>query len=309
MSRVTRKTVCLILWGLLTLLDVAPSAAQEMEPRRWTHLPTGQNFVSAAYVQTNATITADPVLRIQSGHAEIDSWFVGYIRTFTLLDKSARIEIREPWHDGRWTGIMNGQPLSIAREGWGDTIARFAVNLIGAPPLDGQAYKDYRAATQVETIVGAALTMQLPTGEYMKDKLINLGSNRFTYRPQLGVVHKRYNWSFEATGAVAFFSDNDSFFRGNKLTQAPLYTLEGHVVYTFKSGIWTAVSAGFGLGGETSINAIEKNDERQDLGWAVSAGAPITDWLALKATYLETRHQAAVGNDVEIFIVGLTASL
>lgn len=308
MSRVICKLAYPALWSLWTLLGLAPSLAQEMEPRRWAHLPTGQNFVSANYAHTDATIAADPVLRIQSGHAEIDSTFVGYIRTFTLFDKSARLELRQPWHDGHWSGLMNGQPFSVSRSGWGDATTRFAVNLIGAPPLEGEAYKDYRAKTEIETIVGAALGVQLPTGEYMTDKLINLGSNRFTYRPQLGVVHKRYAWSFEATGAVAFYSDNDSFFRGNKLTQDPLYTVEGHIVYTFRSGIWTALSAGFGLGGESAINNVDKNDERQDFGWAISAGLRVTDWLTAKATYLETRHQATVGNDLEIFTVGLTAS-
>src|SRR5690349_7994987 len=92
MSRVVCKIAYTALSGLLTLLTIAPVAAQEMEPRRWAHLPTGQNFVTANYAHTDAAIASDPVLRIQSGHAEIDSTFVGYIRTFTLLDKSARIE-------------------------------------------------------------------------------------------------------------------------------------------------------------------------------------------------------------------------
>jgi hypothetical protein len=72
------------------------------------------------------------------------------------------------------------------------------VNLVGAPPLAGKAYADYRAATHVETIVGAALSVRLPTGQYLEDKLINLGSNRFTFSPQVGVHRQYYNWSFEA---------------------------------------------------------------------------------------------------------------
>lgn len=295
-------------WGLLTFSVISQTVAQEMEPRRWTHLPIDQNLFTAGYAHTDVKIAADPVLRIQSGEADIDSVAVGYIRTFELLDKSARIEIRQPWHNGRWNGLMNGKPFAVEREGWGDTITRVAVNLIGAPPLKGEAYKDYRAATQVETIAGVALGMQLPTGEYMKDKLINIGSNRFAYRPQFGVVHKRYAWSFELNGAVAFFSDNDSFFNGNKLKQDPLYTLDGHVVYTFRSGLWAALSAGLGVGAETAINGNEKNDAREDVGWAISAGLPVTDWLGFKVAYIQTRHRATVGNDVETFAVGLTTS-
>lgn len=279
-----------------------------MEPRRWSHLPIDHNFIAAGYAHTDATIPFDPVLRIENGVAEMDTWLVGYIRTFEVLDKSARIEIREPWQSGRWTGVLNGTPTTVEREGWGDTVARFAINLLGAPPLDGKAFAEYRAAAEAETIVGAALMVQLPTGEYMKDKLINLGTNRFSFRTQLGAVRKWHAWSFELTGAVSFFTDNDSFFNGNKLTQDPFYTLDSHLVYTFRSGFWTALSAGAGFGGQTAINGIAKDDEKEDVSWAVSAGLPITNWLGIKAAYIDSRRRTRVGNDSETFAVGLTAS-
>jgi hypothetical protein len=308
MSRVTRKLVCSAFFGLVTFLTMAPVAAQEMEPRRWTHLPTGLDIVAAGYAHTDATIPSDPVIRLENATVEIDTWLASYIHTFALLDKSARIEIRQPWQSGQWTGTLNGTPTTVEREGWGDTIARFAVNLIGAPPLDGKAYRDYRATADNETIVGAALMMQLPTGEYMKDKLINLGANRFTFRPQLGAVHRMANWSFELTGAVAFFTDNDEFFNGNKLKQDPLFTLDSHVVYTFRSGFWSALSVGLAAGGETSVNGNDKNDRREDVGWALSAGYPITNWLGVKVAYIDSRRRARVGNDSETIAVGLTAS-
>ena len=65
------------------------------------------------------------------------------------------------------------------------------MNLYGAPPLKGKEFAAYRAKVDVETIVGTALVVHLPTGDYMDDKLINLGSNRFTFWPQFGVVHNR----------------------------------------------------------------------------------------------------------------------
>ena len=86
------------------------------------------------------------------------------------------------------------------------------MNLVGAPPLTGKAYADYRAAAHVETIVGAALGVQLPTGQYLEDKLINLGSIRLLPSPQVGVHQQYYNWSLEATGTAWIYTDNTSFF-------------------------------------------------------------------------------------------------
>lgn len=297
-----------VFWGLVSLCISVPAIAQEIEPRRWSHLPINHNFVAAGYAHTTGDISVDPTLGLENGTVELDTWLFSYIRTFELLDKSARIELRQPWQSGEWKGSLNGMPVAAQREGWGDTIARFAVNLVGSPPLEGEAYRDHRAKTPVETIVGTALLVQLPTGEYFEEKAINLGSNRYTFRPQLGVTHTRYDWSFEVTGAVSFFTDNDSFFNGHTLERDPLYTLDSHIIYTLRSGLWFAVSGGLGIGGRTTIDGRENNDRREDLGWAISAGLPITPWLGVKVAYIDSARRALVGNDSETIAVGLTAS-
>ena len=76
----------------------------------------------------------------------------------------------------------------MERHGFDDPRLRLSVNFIGAPALKGKAYQAYRAAHPVNTVVGAALAVRLPLGEYKKDKLLNLGENRFVFRPQLGFV-------------------------------------------------------------------------------------------------------------------------
>jgi hypothetical protein len=287
----------------------SPGAAQELEPRRWTHLPTDRNYVAGAYAYTDADIAFDPVLRIENAVMEMNTWSFGYIRTFELLDKSARFQIRQDWQDGHWTGLVDGVPTSIERQGWADTVARFAVNLIGAPPLAGRDFADYRAKTDVETIVGAALEVQLPTGEYMKDKLINLGSNRFTFRPQLGVLHNHHNWSFELTGSAAVYTKNSSFFNGSELEQDPLYALQTHITYTFAHGFWIAASGGISAGGQSTLNGIEKDDRKEDIAWALSAGFPVASWLAFKAAIIDSHRRMQVGNESTTFAVGLTMSL
>ena len=194
-----------------------PGLAQELEPRRWSHIPIDTNFAAGAYAHTDADIAFDPALLIENAEMEMHTVGAGYIRTFELFDKSARIDFVQAYHDGTWTGTLDGVPASVERSGFADSIARLAIHLYGAPPLASEDYAAYRAKADVETFVGAALAVQLPTGEYREDKLINLGTNRFTFRPQIGVVHNRGPWSFEATAIASLYTDNDEFFGGNEL--------------------------------------------------------------------------------------------
>ncbi len=287
-------------WCLFVLLILGLPflcLAQELEPRRWSHLPTGTNFVGGGYAYTKADIFFDPVLRIENAESEMHTWAFKYIRTFELFQKSARIDFTQAYQEGRWTGLLDGAPASIKRSGLSDSVLRFAINLYGAPPLEGKEFAAYRAKVDVETIFGTALVVHLPTGDYMDDKLINLGTNRFTFRPQLGVVHNRGKWSMELTGAVWLYTDNDDFFNGNKLEQDPYYTVQTHLIYTFRPGLWAAASAGYGYGGESTVNGVEKNDRRENLAWALSFGCPITRQLGVKVVYLATRTQESIGQD------------
>ena len=271
--------------------------AQDLEPRRWSHLPMGANFAGGGYAYTEADIFLDPVLRIEDGEMEMHTWALKYIRTFELLQKSARIGFTQAYQEGRYTGLLNGVPTSIKRSGLADSVLRFAINLYGAPPLEGKEFAAYRAKANVETVFGTALVVQLPTGEYKDDKLINLGTNRYTFRPQLGVVHNRGKWSMELTGAVYIYTDNKDFLDGNKLETDPLYTLQTHLVYTFRPGLWAAAGAGYGYGGESTVNGEEKNDRKERIGWTFSFGYPITPQLGLKVAYLGIRSQESTGQD------------
>jgi len=296
-----------ILLYLLLLHFVAPCSAEELEPRRWAHLPIDTNFLGAGYAYTEADISFDPVLKIEDGQMDLHTWAVKYIRTFSFLEKTARVDLLQAYQDGRWTGLLDGVPKTVTRQGWTDTLVRFAINLYGAPPLKGKGYSDYRSSVEKETIVGAGLSVQLPTGEYMNDKLINLGTNRYTFRPQIGVVHKLGKWSVEVSGRVALYTDNDDFFNGRKLEQEPLYIVHGHLVRTFRPGVWASASAGYDYGGTSTVDGDEKDDRKQDLGWALSFGFPVSRQLGIKLVYFGTRTQESTGTDSDTFSFGVSA--
>lgn len=291
---------------LFALLLPLPCQAQELEPRRWGHLPIGSNFAGAGYSYTEAEIYFDPVLQIEDAQMEMHTWAAKYIRTFELMQKSARIEFTQGFQEGQWSGLLGGIPTSISRRGLTDSQLRFALNLYGAPPLAGQEFAAYRATADVETIVGMGLVMHLPTGDYMDDKLINLGSNRYTFRPQIGLVHNRNNWSMELTGAVWLYTDNNDFFSENTLEQDPLYAGQMHLVYTFRPGFWAAGSVGYAYGGKSTVNGEDKNDRKENLAWALSLGCPITRQLGVKVIYLATRTQQSIGQDSDSIAVSFS---
>jgi len=291
----------LVLFAMLSTL-----AAQELDPRRWSHLPINTNFFGGAYAYTEGDISFDPALLIEDTEVSLNSVALAYIRTFRLHGKTARIDVVQGWRDARWSGKLDGVETTVKRQGLADTRLRFSVNVLGAPPLSGEEYAKYRAATEIETIVGVALNVDLPTGQYNEDKLLNIGNNRFTISPQLGAVHKRGNWTFEGTTTLDFYTDNNSFFNGKKLEQDPFFSMQTHAIYDFSPGFWVSASLGFGNGGQSTIDGVEKNDKKEFVAWALSAGYPITKRLSLKAAYIGTRRQRDSGLESDTFTIGFS---
>lgn len=161
------------------LAMVAVVSAQDVEPRRWTPLPVGTNVLSAALAHTDGKIYADPVLRITDAKVESRTFLLSYLYAFDLLGQSARVDVHLPQRETRWRGQLDGEWRSVGRNGPGDPRVRLSVNLFGGPALGGTAFRAYTAAHPVNTVVGAALAVTLPMGECLKDKLLNLGENRF----------------------------------------------------------------------------------------------------------------------------------
>jgi len=299
-----------ILVRLLVLIFTStiafPSFALDPDPRRWAHLPVDANFGGFALAHTEADIFFDPTLSLEDVKMELDTVAGKYIRTFEVFKKSARIDITQAYQEGKWTGLLEGSPASTSRSGLSDTFVRVAINLLGAPPLRGKEYGLHRSKTTVETVVGVGLAVRLPTGDYQEDKLINLGQNRFAFRPQLGIMHTRGKWSTELTGEVAFYTKNDEFFNGNTLEQEPLYIIHGHLIHMFTPGHWASFSLGYDYGGENTVNGVDKNDIKQDVGWKLSYAYPINRTSGLKLSYIGTRTKEAVGFDSETLAMSLS---
>lgn len=295
-SRLIGNKVLLILTALLALCWAGSAYSQDAEPRRWTPLPTGVNFGGVIYSYTDGDIFFDPILRIEDGTYETHTAVLSYMRTLDFLGKSARVDFILPYASGRWQGDVNGEFTHIRRRGPGDARARFSVLLYGGP---AETPQEFATSKKSDTVVGAALAVTMPTGDYNSERLINLGSNRWTFRPQLGVTHTWGKWTCELTGSVYFYTDNNQFFQETRLETDPLLEVQAHLIYSFRPGLWTSLSTAYGWGGEGTINGDAKNNPSGNWLTALSVGVPINRLQGFKVVWLRGRTQKPTGADMD----------
>jgi len=240
---------------LLLLFSAVHASGQDLEPRRWTPIPPGLNVAGTGIAVSTGDLFFDPALQIEDAIVDAETVGISYVRTFRAGSKLARVDVTVPWQHARYNGLLEGVPATAVRVGLLDPTLRLSIILAGAEP---------DPTAKSNTVVGAAIAVILPLGEYHEERLINLGQNRWVFRPQVGVVHSRGPWSYELTGSAFLSTDNDAFRGGVTRKQEPLYAVQGHVIRTFmKTRHWAALSFGYGAEGQSIIDGIRIDDEKR----------------------------------------------
>jgi hypothetical protein len=224
--------------------------AQELEPRLYQNAPVGLNALVFGYGYSSGNFLVDSALPIEGATAEIHSLTAGYLRTIDFFGKSAKVDVVVPFSWGSFEGMVAGEFRTRKPTGLADPRVRLAVNVLGAPAMSRREFATYRQ----KTIVALSLQVALPLGEYDPERLINLGANRWSFRPEAGLSHARGRWYVETAAGAWLFTKNADYFGGSSLTQTPLYFVKGDVIYSFKPGVWLAVNYGIANGGETRID-------------------------------------------------------
>jgi len=294
-KRMNKGLVLLLLLGW-----VNATFAQDLEPRRWSQMPTGLNFVGIGLGHVEGDILFDPVLLVEDAEFDVQAAGLVYVRSFGLLGRSARVDFSLPYRAGRWEGTVDGEFIHFRRRGFADPRVRISMLLYGGP---AQTPAEFSKSKKSNTVVGAAVAVSMPFGDYFGQKLINLGNNRWIIRPQLGVTHTRGKWTGELTGSVFWYGDNDKFWKGNELETDPLWALQAHLIYTFKPGLWASISTGYGWGGESTVNGDAKNNPSGNWLTALSFGFPIDRRQGIKIAYLAGRSQKSTGADIDSLIL------
>jgi hypothetical protein len=256
----------------------APAGAQQLEPRLFSPAPTGMNIVLGAFGYSFGNILLDPSVPIEDLEARLVIITAGYVRTLNVFGASAKIDAIVPVAGGDWKGVLEGRDSTRSATGFGDPRVRFSVLFSGAPALSPKEFASYKSGT----IVGGGLQVWVPLGQYDPTKLLNLGSNRWVFRPQLGVSQTLARWVLEAAAAGWFYTENTNFYGGDRLSQNPIAALQGHVTYQFSRGFWAGADAGYGRGGRTSVNDEEKDTLISNWRLGITLAIPISSHDSIK---------------------------
>jgi hypothetical protein len=293
LCRVIYSTVAATVLAVGILSD---AHAQEIEPRAYSNVPIGVNFLIAGYAYTEGAVPFDASLPIKNANLKTSSPVLAYARVLDLWGQSAKFDAILPY---TWlSGSAERADEAVARNisGFADPRFRLSVNLYGAPALTLKEFKDY----EQDLIVGASLQVSVPSGQFDPSKLVNIGTNRWFFKPEVGISQAVGPWTLEFQAAATFFTDNDDFFPGgNERSQDPIYSLQGHVIYGFRSGIWGSFDVTYFNGGRTTINGKLNEDLQQNWRVGGTLAFPVDVHNSIKL-YASSGVSARTGNNYDL---------
>ena len=94
-------------------------------------------------------------------------------------------------------------------------------------------------------------------------------------------------------------TDNDDFYGGSTRSQAPLYALQGHAIYSFRSGIWGSLDATYYSGGRSTIDGTRNRDLQQNWRIGATLSFPVDRNNSVKA-YASSGVSARTGNNFDL---------
>jgi len=266
-----RRYFLITVFGIGIFANSAIAHAQDLEPRAYTNTPVGMNFLLIGYQYSEGALLFDPALPITDADAKVNMGLLAYVRTMDVAGKSAKAGVLLPYADLSADGYLDGDYRTRETDGLVDPAFYFTINLFGAPTLSLEEFKDY----QQDTIIGLTFKLTAPLGVYDKDKLLNIGTNRWSFKPEFGISKAIGRWTLDAAAAAIFYTDNDQFDNGKTRQQDPIYSLQGHVIYSFKNHIWAAVSATYYTGGRTTIDGTTRDDLQQNWRTGFTVAIPV----------------------------------
>jgi hypothetical protein len=282
------------------LVLATDALAQDLEPRAYSASPIGLNFVLVGFGRSSGSVLFDPTVEITDVEATLNSPVVGVGRTFGLFGRQGLVTAGLPYVWGDVSGNVAEQNRSITRSGLADLRAKFSINLRGNPAMSPAEFAKLKKPA---FLVGSSLTVIAPTGQYDPTKLVNIGTNRWAFKPEIGISYPIKKFYLDAYLGVWLFTHNADFFPGGKdRQQDPVTSLQGHVSYTFRPHLWLAADVTWYRGGATSVDngpsSIPQNNSRA----GVTLSLPLSKRQSVKLAFSDGTT-SRVGSDFKTLSV------
>ena len=281
--------------SLLLLLKCIAGLSQDLEPRAYSNVPRGLNFILAGYSYSAGGVVFDPTIPLENADIHIHGTYFAWARSIKVGPMSGKVDVIMPYGWLSGSAVFDGQTVTREVSGLADPRLRMSFNFIGAPSLPLSGFKDYKQ----DFVAGASLQVFLPLGQYDPMRLVNLGTNRFTVKPELGVSKTFGPLQVEVSGGVSFYTVNNDFYNGKTRSQAPVGSLQGHVCYNFKKGVWAALDGTYYWGGHTTVDGVEGNDLQKNTRMGLTVAVPLGIHHSVKVN-MSTGVSTRTGSDYDI---------
>jgi hypothetical protein len=264
------------------VLGSLPAFGQELEPRSYSPAPVGTSFLIASIGGSEGAILFDSSVNVDSVKAELSIATTAFGYTFGLAGRQARVLAVFPVAWGHIAGEVGGISQRRPMRGLVDPRIRISVGLRGAPALTPAEF----ARAPRRTAIGASLTVVPPLGQYDRTSLVNLGYNRWGFKPEIGISHPVDRWTFDVYAGVWLYTTNSHHFPGNaRRAQDPVASLQGHVSYALTRRSWLAFAATWFGGGQTRIDGVPSPDQQRNVRLGATWSIPVTARDSLKIIY------------------------
>lgn len=130
--------------------------------------------------------------------------------------------------------------------------------------------------------MGAACRSRCRWASTDQTRVINLGTNRWFFKPELGASKALGPLTLEFSTSATFYTANMDFFGGNTRTQEPIYSFQGHAIYNFSSGIWVSGDATYFAGGQSAINGLPSDDLQKNWRIGTTVSFPLDRLRSIK---------------------------
>jgi Putative MetA-pathway of phenol degradation len=252
----------LFVFIVIAVLHYADSLyAQFTDPRFYGDSPVGVNQIELDYAYGRANASIDTSLIVEGAEVNLNQGTIRYTRYFGLFHRTAWAQALVPI--AGLNGSVTGTNIGRSIIGVGDSSYELAMLLRGGPALGVAQFASYKSTTSV----GVSITITAPTGLYNPDKVLNLGSDRWSFKPEIGISHPfgpQQKWVVDAYANASFFTDDTSYHRVEILRQQALPGLEGHVSYAFTPNLWVAFDTRWSFRGDTFVNGMDENNGQQN---------------------------------------------
>lgn len=299
---VIRNFIGLCRFNVLVLLFFQVGStviAQDLEPRAYANMPRGVNIAVGSYGYMKGDVVTEPSLPVEDFLITSHNLGAGYMRSFGLAGKLARIQVAIPYVFMDGEARVSGDRITGNREGFGDLRMRFGVNLLGSPALNIKEFSQF----QQKTIFGASLVVSVPTGIYYPDKRINIGTNRWGFKPEVGISKRFEHVYAELYSGVWFYTENNEFLGNNQLKQDPVVSFQGHASYFFKNQMWAGINVNWFSGGRTFVDQAPAGSIINSSRIGATFSMPLTKFQSLKFQF-NTGTFKSVGLNYDSVSVG-----